>query len=215
MFSTSDLLRRNLLVFRATVPPNAHLRVLGERGVEIGRVVEEETGLQDGQVWLAVYDRENTRVLAVEKGEYDSDGDRMNPIVIIDGRGQPVTKGRDWRGWFRDASGQRIGTIKKKKGPSFVRGFRGPFVTIHEPTRREVGNFALGRPPDGDVQLGFTYVLTITADITAELRLVALGWAITRTEGRSRSGRSLWMLKRLARVGVAWPGCVDVPAGGR
>ena len=58
MFPASDLLGRNLVVFRATVAPNPYLRLLGERGVEIGRVVEEETGLQDGPVWLAVYDRE-------------------------------------------------------------------------------------------------------------------------------------------------------------
>ena len=49
-------------------------------------MVEEETGLQDGPVGLVVYDREKTRVLAVEKGEYSSEGPRRNPIAIIDGQ---------------------------------------------------------------------------------------------------------------------------------
>ena len=138
----------------------------------------EETGLQDGPVWLVVYDREKTRVLAVEKGEYSSEGPRRNPIAIIDGQGQPVSVGRDWRGWFRDASGQRICRIMRRRGG----GLRGPLYTIQDPSKAEVGNFAWGRPPDGDHELGLTNVLAITAEITAELRLVALGWAITITE---------------------------------
>lgn len=209
MVSTSDLLRRDLVVFRTTVAPNAYLRLLGERGIEVARVVEEETGLQDGPVWLVVYDREKTRVLAVEKGEYSSEGPRRNPIAIIDGQGQPVSVGRDWRGWFRDASGQRICRIMRRRGG----GLRGPLYTIQDPSKAEVGNFAWGRPPDGDHELGLTNVLAITAEITAELRLVALGWAITITE--VYAGMSPWGLKQIARVGVAWPGCTDVPALGR
>ena len=69
------MLKRDLVVLRATVSPNAYLRLLGERGVEIAHVVEEESGPQDEPVWLAVYDRENTRVLAVEKAEYSYSGE--------------------------------------------------------------------------------------------------------------------------------------------
>ena len=208
MFSTSDLLTRDLVVFRATVAPNACLRLLGERGVEIARVVEEETDLPDGPVWLTVYDRENTRVLAVEKRELSSEGHRVNPIAIIDGQGQPVTEGWDWRHCFRDASGQPICRIKRRRGG----GLRGPLCTIKDPTKTEVGNLWRGLPPDGDHQLGHTHVLTITAEITAELRLVALGWAISRIEVYSTMPPRA--LKSLARLGVAWPGCADVPALG-
>ena len=210
MFSTSDLLKRDLVVLRGTVSPNAYLRLLGERGVEIAHVVEEDSGLQDEPVWLAVYDRENTRVLAVEKAEYSYSGEgrRVNPIAIIDGQGQPVTEGLDRRHCFRDASGHPICRIKRRRGG----GLRGPLYTIKDPTKTEIGNLWYGLPPDGDHQLGHTHVLTVTADITVELRLVALGWAISRIELYSTS--SARTLKTLARIGVAWPGCANVPALG-
>jgi len=65
MFEDSDLLQRDTLVLRATSPPAVQFPVLDETGVEIGRLVEDSL---DGQAWLVLYDREKTRVLAVEKG---------------------------------------------------------------------------------------------------------------------------------------------------
>ncbi len=195
-----------MLVFRATVPPDVHFCVLDAAGVEIGRIVEEEMHSQNGQAWLVLYDRQHTRVLEVEKAEYDSDGGRGDPATtVIDGRDQLVTSGTDWRGWIRDASGQRIGRLKHS--------FRGPTLlhtTIQDSTKTEVGSFDLGRPPDGDHRLGLTFVLTITADITSELRLAALGYVISFTEQFGKPG---WMLKHLPKVGLAWPGSALGPDG--
>ena len=69
--------------------------------------------------------------------------------------------------------------------------------------KTEVGNFAWGRPPDGDHELGLTNVLTITAEITAELRLVALGWAISHHRGVRRDVPVGAQADRQGRRGLA------------
>lgn len=200
MVEMSDLLTRDMLVLRATAPPNAQFNVLDERGRRIGRVVEEDTESPYGTGWLVVYDREKTRVLASEQGSYNSDGQRQNPLTVIDGRGRPITEKTDWRGWLLDASGQRIGRLKR--GRKLV-------TTIKDPAKTEVGRLMLGRPPDGDHLLGVTFVLTITADTSDELRLAALGYVVNLAT--SMSGTNQWLLKQVAKGGSAWPGSAGGP----
>jgi len=200
MFDDSELLQRDRLVFRVIFAPDAYFGVLDETGVEIGRVVEEGTSSQDGQAWLVVYDRRRTRVLAVEKAEYDSERSRTNSETIVDGQNHLVTNTIDWRGWMRDASGQRIGRLKHSVSRRTLL-----HTTIQDASKTEVGSLDLGRPPAGDQRPGLTFVLTITARITRELRLATLGHVVSLTENFQISR----LLKRRpwpAELGLAWPG---------
>src|SRR5215831_3466607 len=65
----SDLLHRNVLVLRATAPPDAQFSVLDKTGREIGRVTAEGGFVRWKPARLALYDRQHTPVLFVEHVE--------------------------------------------------------------------------------------------------------------------------------------------------
>jgi hypothetical protein len=50
-------------------------------------------------------------------------------------------------------------------------------------------------------------LFTITAEVSPELRLAALRYAINSTESSSRF--PAWMVKRLPNGGLAWPGSAN------
>jgi hypothetical protein len=207
MFEPSDLLRRDLLVLRATVATDASFCVLDELGNEIGHVVEEELRSEHGTAWLVVYDRENLPLLAAEKGRKDSDGHRSNGYTVIDGRGQLVaTASRRPGGAIRDASGKRIGKVKAH---SFSRETA---HSIIDAAKTKVATYALGRPPQRDDRIGLTLVLTTAVEISSALRLAALGFAISYTDDLSPMNHS--HLETVAKyVGVTWPGGTAKPVG--
>jgi len=187
MFEDSDLLQRDMLVLRATAPPDAQFLVLDETGREIGRLIAEgELLRKKAPSRLVLYDRRQTRVLAVERHKHDDN--RIPGCDVVDGRGQPVQQ-------------RRVFTLKMERGRMRDAGL---FMSIRDSTEAEVGSFAMALPPEGDYRLGATFLFTITAVVTSELRLAALGWAINAAESFSR-----WparRLKRFPRGGLAWPG---------
>jgi hypothetical protein len=68
-----------------------------------------------------------------------------------------------------------------------------------------VGSIAPALPPEGDHRLGLTFLFTISAEVSSELRLAALAFVINFAEGFSKRG-SAWMLKGSSKIGQAWPG---------
>ena len=192
MFEDSDLLRRDVLVLRATAPPDAQFSVLDETGREIGRVIAEGRLVRNAPTRLVLYDRQHTPVLGVERREYSIEGGLNIPEYgVVDGRAQPVEDGR------------RVYTMKLERGRRFIREV-GVFQTIRDATKADVGSFAQALPPQGDHRLGATFLFTITAEVSPELRLAALGYAINSTESSSRF--PAWMVKRVPKGGLAWPG---------
>jgi hypothetical protein len=196
VFEASGLLERDQLVCRAAARPDAYFGLLDETGREIGRVIEQDLANQDVPTWLVVYDRQNTPVLAVEKGRYSSDG-RSNPSRILDGQGVLVTGRTDGHGWVQSASGERLLRVQARLRPV------GTF-TIEDSTRTETATLTFATPPAGDDRPGLTFLLTITAQIPRELRLAVLGHAISLSEDYSHHPG--WMLKAFAKAGIGWPG---------
>lgn len=187
MFEDSDLLQRETLVLRATSPPDVQFSVLDEMGREIGRVLADGN-LVRGNVptRLVLYDRQHTRLLVVERRGHSSDGTFDIPeYTIVDGLGRPVEDGR------------RVFTMKIKYGRPW---------TIKDSTKAEVGSLALARPPEGDYRSGLTLLFTITAEVTPQLRLAVLGFAVNVAEGLSRG--PAWIIKGSpkSRGLMAWPG---------
>jgi hypothetical protein len=119
-------------------------------------------------------------VLSVEG--HDGDG----RIEVFDGGGQPAERHQ----------------VLAMKGYRHDQG--GPVIPIIDSDKREVGSFAGAKPPEGDHRLGVTFLFTITAEVSPEFRLAALGVAVALAEKQSRLPR--WMIKRLPKAGVAWPG---------
>jgi hypothetical protein len=191
MFEDSDLLRRDTLVLRATAPPDAQFSVLDETGREIGRVISEGGLVEEIlAARLVLYDGQQTRVLAVERHDALLEGTLDVPgFDVVDGRGQPVKDGR------------RVYTIKVHGGRPW---------TIRDRTKAEVGSIAPALPPEGDHRLGLTFLFTITAEVSSELRLGALAFVINFAEGFSQRG-SAWMLKGPSKIGQAWPGSAAAP----
>jgi hypothetical protein len=191
MFEDSDLLQHDVLVLRATSPPDAQFSVLDETGREIGRVVGEGRLSRNEPAQLVLYDRQQTRVLAVERREENDDGARVvRPYKYVDGQGQLI----------------REDLIRLKQQGSFFRKRQssGPALTIRDARKAEVGSFAQALPPAGDHRLGVTFLFTITAEVTSELRLAALGYAVNFAEGLSR--RHAWLVKQFGKTGQEWPG---------
>lgn len=175
MFEESDLLQRDLLVLRFA---DAQFTVLDEAGREIGHVTKEPKSRRSEE--LVLYDRRGTRVLSVEG--HDGDG----RIKVFDGGGQPAERHQ----------------VFAMKG--YRRGQGVPVIPIIDSDKTEVGSFASAKPPEGDHRLGVTFLFTITAEVSPEFRLAALGAAVAMAETQSRLPR--WAVKRLPKLGVAWPG---------
>jgi hypothetical protein len=183
MFEDSDLLQRNMLVLRATSAPDAQFSVLDETGREISRVVAEGGLVEKHPARLVLYDRQHAPVLVVE--HFRKHGEAA--FRFIDGQGQEID----------------LGLIRlKHQSGGRRRGFTS--YTLRNATKAEVGGFAQALPPDGDHRLGVTLLLTITAEVTSEQRLAALGHVIFMAERLSRS--PTWIVKRGAKTGQAWPG---------
>jgi hypothetical protein len=178
MFEESGLLQRDILVLRATSRPDAQFTVLDEAGREIGHVTKEPKSRRSEA--LVLYDRRGIRVLSVE----GHDGDRS--IMVFDGGGEPAERHQ----------------VFAMKGYRHDQG--GPVIPIIDSDKSEVGSFAGAKPPEGDHRLGVTFLFTITAEVSPEFRLAALVGAIGVTEKQSRQHR--WIVKRLPKLGVAWPG---------
>ena len=192
MFEDADLVQRDVLVLRATAPPDAQFSVLDERGREIGRVLAEgELVGKNVPTRLVLYDQKQMPVLALERSAHYAD---TPEVSVVDGRGHPVETG--WR----------VCTMKPERGRR-RREAGGVFMTIRDSTKAEVGSYAQALPPEGDYRLGSTFLYTITAEVTSELRLAALGFAIHFTERSSRF--PAWMLKPLPKLGLAWPGSAN------
>ena len=195
MFEDSDLLQRDMIVLRATAPPDAQFSVLDDRGREIGRVVAEgELVAKNVPTRLVLYDHRHMPVLALERSVHsDLSGAfpaHIPEYSVVDGRGQPVETG--WRVLTMKPERPR----RRRAGGGFL---------IRDSTKADVGSYAQALPPEGDYRLGATFLFTITAEVTSELRLAALGFAINFTESSSRF--PAWMLKRLPKIGgLAWPG---------
>jgi len=187
MFQDSDLLQRDVLVLRATAPPDAQFSVLDETGREVGHVTKEPKSRKCEE--LVLFDRRGTRVLSVEG--HDGDG----RIEVFDGGGQPVGRKQQ---------------VFAMKGYRHHQG--GPVIPIIDSDKTEVGSFANAKPPEGDHRFGVTFLFTIAGDVSPEFRLAALGVAVGFTEKQSRQHR--WIIKRLPKAGVPWPGgMADVPMG--
>jgi hypothetical protein len=184
MFDDSDLLQRDTLVLRATAPPDAQFSVFDETGREIGRVVGEGSLSRNEPERLVLYDRQHRPVLVVE--HFKTHGDTA--VRYTDGQGQPI----------------REGIWVKQQGRFFRHR---PAYTIRDARKAEVGSYAFALPPEGDHRLGITVLFTITAAVSSELRLAALGWTISIADDMSR--RPAWMLKGLPEVGQAWPGSAN------
>jgi hypothetical protein len=188
VFEDSDLLQRNVLVLRATSAPDAQFTVLDETGGEIGRVVAHGGLVGKAPARLVLYDRQHTPLLVVERFE----GHDGTEARYMDGRGQPL--------------GERLFTLKQQ-GRFLRRSATGLGWAIRDSRKAEVGSFARALPPEGDYRLGVTHLFTITAAVTSELRLAALGWIINLAEDESR--RPAWMLKGVSKLGLAWPGSAN------
>jgi hypothetical protein len=185
MFEDSDLLRRDVLVLRATAPPDAQFSVLDETGREIGRVVAQGGLVQKEPARLVLHDRQHTPLLVVERFE----GHDGTEARYMDGRGQPL--------------GERLFTLKQQ-GRFLRRSATGLGWAIRDSRKAEVGSFAMALPPEGDYRLGVTHLFTITAEVTPEVRLAALGWIINLADKESR--KPAWMLRTVPKLGLAWPG---------
>jgi hypothetical protein len=185
MFEDSDLLQHDVLVLRFTAPPDAQFSVLDETGREIGRVVAEGGLVREEPARLALYDRQHTPVLVVERFERYG----RTETRYIDGRGQPIDN--------RLIRMKLPGLFSKRPRPRSV-------FTLTDSRKAEVAGVALALPPEGDHRLGVTFLLTITAEPTSDLRLAALALAITFTENMSRS--TAWLLKKSPKAGQPWPG---------
>ena len=190
MIQDSDLLRHDVLVLSATAPPDAQFAVLDERGREIGRVVAEGGLVGKEPARLVLYDCQHTHVLVVERFEKYGD----TAFRYIDGQGQEID----------------LGLVRSKPQRGFRRrGFMS--YTFRDARKAEVGSFVQALPPQGDYRPGVTFVITITAEVTSELRLAALGYAIFSAELLSRG--PAWVVKRLPKAGLAWPGSAPGPNG--
>jgi len=182
MFEDSDLLQRNTLVLRATAPPDAQFSVLDETGREIGRVIAEGGLVQKKPAQLVLYDPQHTPVLVVEHFERHGE----TAARYLDGQGQPIDN--------------RLIRLKQQGG--FLR--KRPVYAFRDARKAEVGSYAFALPPGGDHRLGVTFLFTITAEVSSELRLAALGFTIELVDGMSR--KPAWMLKGVPKLGQAWPG---------
>jgi hypothetical protein len=186
MFEDSDLLQQDVLVLRATAPPDDQFTVLDEKGREIGRVIAEE-GLGGGKqsAWLVLYDRQHTPLLIVEHPQRHDE----TRASYLDGHGQPIDS-----------------RLVRLKLPG-VFGKRPHEYTFRDARKREVGSYAFALPPEGDHRLGVTLLFTMTEAVSRELRLATLGFAIDMADGMSR--KAAWMLKGTPGIGQAWPGSAN------
>jgi len=182
MFEDSDLLQRDVLVLRATSPPDAQFSVLDEAGRVIGSVVAEGGLVEKHPARLVLYDRQHAPVLVVE--HFRKHGETA--FRYIDGQGQEIDLG--------------LIRLKHQRG----RRRRGFSYTFRDARKAEVGSFAQALPPEGDHRLGVTFLFTITAAVSSELRLAALGFTIGLVDDMSR--KPAWMLKGTPKLGQTWPG---------
>jgi hypothetical protein len=112
----------------------------------------------------------------------------------------------DWRGWFKEASGQRICAFKLGSG-------RSPFsYEIKDSTKAGVGTITVGVGDQGADQFGVTLAVTFTGDVPPELRLAALGYAASLAEQMAGSTPA-WILKSVAKSGVLRTGSAGGPEG--
>jgi hypothetical protein len=189
----SELLRPGVFVLRATAPPDAQFAVLDESAREIGRVVGEGRLSRGEPARLLLYDRQDARVLTVERRDSDNDGVRQIEATVLDDLDRPLGKGL--------FTMKRQGRIFRRRTAVFFD------FTIRDHAKTDVGGFTMARPPQGDQRLGATYLFTNTAEATSQVRLAALGFCINFVERESR--KPGWMLTRLANGGIAWPGGTD------
>jgi len=112
-----------------------------------------------------------------------------------DGQGQPIDK-------------RLIKPEQLRHGGLFGRGFS-TTVTIRDRGKADIGSVAQALPPDGDHRLGATCLFTISPEVTPELRLAALAYAISHTE--RLSSLPAFLVKQFPKIGQAWPGSVPEP----
>lgn len=187
VFEDSDLLRHDVLVLRATAPPDALFSVFDETGREIGRVIAEGGLVRKKPARLVLYDRQHTHVLVVEHVEEHGE----TTMRFTDGQGQPID----------------IGLVRLKPQGSLFRRRASPCWTFRDARKEEVGSYAIALPPEGDHRLGVTILFRITAAVSSELRLATLGVAIFTADSVSR--QPAWILKRPPKAPLAWPGSAN------
>jgi hypothetical protein len=170
MVRESELLNLNTVCIEATACLTEFLSVRDELGVEQG-VVKEEVSPRQGTNCYALYDLAATRLLTVEKARH-THGRRSDTAAVTDGAEQRVTDLVGRWGWLRDDAGRPIGRLKQVAGkPGLL------LWELQDAAKAVVGCIVLGRCPNpGD--LGVSLSLTLSGDLSRNLRLVALASTI-------------------------------------
>jgi hypothetical protein len=184
MFEDSDLLLRDVVMLRATAPPDAQFSVLDETGREISRVVAEGGLVRKKPARLVLYDRQHTPILVVE--HFEEHGE--TGLRFTDGQGQEID----------------FSLIRPKMQGNLFRRRREPTWALRDARKAEVGSYSMALPPEGDQRLGATFLFRITAAVSPELRLAALGHVIFVADSVSRQPAGI--LNRPSRAALAWPG---------